>query len=1790
MAHPQNGRRPVGFIDTDSTDEAIAPENYRYAINFENGFAYAGQQNSGQNVKGMIPVLYTFTAGVRYKTIGFCEDRQYGTGLYFVWASDNNHLILRWYKNKTSPATPNGVIQLVMEYNFGWNENVYIHSSRLINGKLLYWTDNVMPRKINIEKANNTEKLKSWDVVTYRSYVGLVSIPESVSVLDLAGNLIAFYPFTYPVDKTLSESYAYIASVINNPTSSVYPYISAEACLDHIHITEKVVNTYNVVFSNPFDVIPSNFYGFNPEDRFWDLSKWAPNEEPIPTYLQDPQAAVNKVQQIPFQFVYQLFYDDSEPSTLSPISQIAIENIDAGLYNKDLYNYIQLLLNNSYLLDPNSWVLAKRIKIMVREHNDGIWSEVANDLLYNYYDKVNNVNQLVYNFYNTESKIAISAELATTQYDLVPIKANTLEFAKDRIMFGGFEAGRDAVECPDMSMDVTFNPDPQQPLRKITGKLKIFTYSMNFEPGRYGNTIYNPTLAQQEFLNQGGAQSIGFLYRQPAIAELNGLICHDSTMITPSPTPTDPNPVPYSQSPFTWYGGIGYAPSGRANAILGVQNKVSNEYDQRLPEGGWPIYAAGTPYWCLSKQDNFALETTQDRSLEISTQQNIDAIANYFPSYAGASLLNNAGSSFEMKVPPGVYTIRVASNWCSFGDKLSKGQAYDLFGQMWRKTSSPIWGAFDSGGTWNGGYQEIIVDTTNGDVDLGSFVILDMSPCPGFEFEGEHRATLPWTNWIGYLYDNFGRIDIRSETWEGVPVEKAGVMLSKGAGVGYNTLGQTVYGSAAKVGQSFTDHNGFWFIAGDATTGSLPSLINGDASGGIGSVLGDIQFSAYQVGNTTIKGLNSPNFIGNINDLIQKTFNVLSNENETPNRLYNILLATDNIVARASCMTFVEGKVTDQDNQLVGGINIVVSEGDVGYTDTYGEFSLRVWGNNKVDIINLPASDPASFKPAPLGFQVQGATELSGVFPNPFPSAPFGIHQGRTFLLPMSNISEYNIQNIPYILTPVNLTQFAINNTVQTNTPPYSPTSIWDNGTTVVVRGEYYITKSHPRGSFYKYALRYKDQQSRQCAVITQKEIQVYLPFDTEDLSRYFPITYPTPTYRQGIPILQLNINHQPPIWADTYEVMRSKEIKMASYLDWIINDVEYVQRIAGNNTTSDYITSYDNKDATHIRLNIANLAYYQAMFSQSQVGYTWNSGDRIRFKWNSNLEYFQGLLDYQIVAFESPGYLYIPFNQELPQLYAGTGIRTYTPKDTTEIDIYYATGQIFECTTPNQIGNAHTVTAIPINDGDCYWRNRIIPVYDVLRGYVQDYPAIIQSASISDFYQSADQDIGRTGIVDPYFKQQFYPTKIRPSNTYIFNTQTNGLSTYLPLNDVNDIDPSYGEILKLEQIGLALQVMCRNKVASYYLGAVTTSDKNGNGILSISEQLFGNERPEQVSYGCQNPESVAKYEDKGYIYGWDAIRGIAWRKASNGLIEISDYLFRGFFNEYRNIPVWSSPGIFDVMKKKYILTIYPKLQATCFYIANAENSIFIDNTVLPTNIGVGDVLIIQGQLINSNEQIIATGTIVSISPDGVTKVYMGSNYPLNGQPVQVFYKGAGVTVAFNEGKNGWDTFYSFTPDCYGSLNNQLASFSNGNLWLHDLDNANTNRNNFYGVKYVSRLKMIFNVDPENVKNWWAILLDQLRPNGGNDWFLPTVTTPYSDRNQREQLSNIPNTKFERYFQFWHAFFMRDVNTPNTTFPLLTGDSLQGNTITVELENPSIDKFDLKEVRVNYSTTGTTTK
>ena len=102
-------------------------------------------------------------------------------------------------------------------------------------------------------------------------------------------------------------------------------------------------------------------------------------------------------------------------------------------------------------------------------------------------------------------------------------------------------------------------------------------------------------------------------------------------------------------------------------------------------------------------------------------------------------------------------------------------------------------------------------------------------------------------------------------------------------------------------------------------------------------------------------------------------------------------------------------------------------------------------------------------------------------------------------------------------------------------------------------------------------------------------------------------------------------------------------------------------------------------------------------------------------------------------------------------------------------------------------------------------------------------------------------------------------------------------------------------------------------------------------------------------------------------------------------------------------------------------------------------------------------------------------------------------------------------TLTYDEGVQGFPSFYSYHPDWMIGMNNYFYTFKGGNLYRH---NVNSVRNNFYGVQYNTTLQSVFNdmplenklfktVNLEGDDTWAATLRTDIQNSGfiEADWF-----------------------------------------------------------------------------------------
>lgn len=161
-------------------------------------------------------------------------------------------------------------------------------------------------------------------------------------------------------------------------------------------------------------------------------------------------------------------------------------------------------------------------------------------------------------------------------------------------------------------------------------------------------------------------------------------------------------------------------------------------------------------------------------------------------------------------------------------------------------------------------------------------------------------------------------------------------------------------------------------------------------------------------------------------------------------------------------------------------------------------------------------------------------------------------------------------------------------------------------------------------------------------------------------------------------------------------------------------------------------------------------------------------------------------------------------------------------------------------------------------------------------------------------------------------------------------------------------------------------------------------------------------------------------------------------------------------------------------------------------------------------------------------------------------------------------------TVTFDERVKGWTSFHSFFPNFMIGMNNEFFSFSGGDLYIHDSDNVP--RNTFYGVQYPTKVSVMVNDSPQEIKELKAISLE-----GNYSW--DTLITAYISNVDDFTRSSIDEVEFVKKEGIWYAYARRNEDSNSydskSTYGIGVIESISGDIITVNGFSSSLTADDL---------------
>lgn len=631
------------------------------------------------------------------------------------------------------------------------------------------------------------------------------------------------------------------------------------------------------------------------------------------------------------------------------------------------------------------------------------------------------------------------------------------------------------------------------------------------------------------------------------------------------------------------------------------------------------------------------------------------------------------------------------------------------------------------------------------------------------------------------------------------------------------------------------------------------------------------------------------------------------------------------------------------------------------------------------------------------------------------------------------------------------------------------------------------------KGAFHTYGIVYKDAQGRDGGVVTNQSMVLYNPY----LPEILPGTAVDNQYAY-VSNAKFTINHQPPIWAKTYEVVYALS-NIQKYTQFLLKGSIYTILNGNYELDCSYIIDYITKERII-----------------TSVDFQFEPGDYLRFVSNDDF-YCETYVNAKVLAFDTTTNKLTVSPYSWFQVTAGMATPTQQgtlcelyrikPELDTSNRPFFAIGETYDVLNPGTVnryhaGNTQDQTAlqpavVSLIHGDCYIYRRYFNANTMA--------AMVESENFSDIYQSKNIDISMVYTVIPEGKTRRYEQGLRYGGRYFPNTNTNNLCTFNG-SDYDTVNTRFGPINKIVSIGYTLKVLQTKKNTSIYIDRNMIFNPNGDNQLTLTDRVLGNKNPSELDYGCEHPESVCV--DDRQIYFFDVNTGTFIQDSANGMFPISAYKMVTYF---RNIA--------DAIKNTSGVYVYASVDNYNKYV----NVSFVDTNATPA---------IEDQ-----------------------------------------------TIAYHVGDNRWKSNMPYIPDYFGSNALTFISFKNGALWEH---NTNPIHNNFYGVQYSMKVKVVSNIDYPKVKVFDNIAVYTNStfesPNTGD------ISIPAGLNYPNGMESRLIAAKFRSKEGVSYASYLRDQNTPNSVSAndaLLSGRKLRGEVLIQQLENSDTDEVVLYSVIIH---------
>lgn len=390
----------------------------------------------------------------------------------------------------------------------------------------------------------------------------------------------------------------------------------------------------------------------------------------------------------------------------------------------------------------------------------------------------------------------------------------------------------------------------------------------------------------------------------------------------------------------------------------------------------------------------------------------------------------------------------------------------------------------------------------------------------------------------------------------------------------------------------------------------------------------------------------------------------------------------------------------------------------------------------------------------------------------------------------------------------------------------------------------------------------------------------------------------------------------------------------------------------------------------------------------------------------------------------------------------------------------------------------------------------------------IRNIPIMVFDASYSDIYNLKTNSDNRPSVIDALALQTFYPTLFRFAEPYVPGTNTYLANRFYDGNK-DKFDASHGQVMRMIQWQRRLRIAQMRKWGEVGVYSKFIKNNQGTTELIVNDLII---EPNNIQYfdedfGIGNqPRGFAM---NGFqIWFFDPVRGAFCRLSLDGIKQISE----------------------EFLQQSFAGSLTPG---------------YLNNYAYPYG---------------GNAVVLGCYNFTKDRYSEALLCFQGGTMGALSLPAQ--------SIGFIERTNAFSSYYRFAPDEIICAENQLISFSQGQLYIHN--NTGNNRT-YYGIDIIPQLDLIFN-DKEAIRKTFQALSYQ--PFNNALWTAANVgdisTSFFNPQTGLQQMSQLIAQDMEIVEGQVNAAFLRDANSgPNPAVAINEGDYLKGYWMRILLTAPN---------------------